>query len=262
VINGERPGVLEVLALAISVSGNFIVAASSVKALDAPFWPLFLNLLAPFIGALCVSTLRAGVAGLFDPGNCLGGAMTKMEFTIFKLALACIAALLSAMLLENGSWSFMGSAVPWWTALGSYPAVGTALILASGILTSILHVTLAWLAWLTSAMAVGLLGEVKVLPQWILNELFGAKHALTSSYLLGAGLGIAGAILYAAASFVRHAHGKLILNPSGLQWQPVVDEDLPRQSPTVACANDSANESEGNSSVDTSAQSGTELSSR
>ncbi len=42
------------------------------------FWGLFFNLLAPFVGALCISTLRRGVAGLFDPTNCLSGTTSSL----------------------------------------------------------------------------------------------------------------------------------------------------------------------------------------
>ena len=231
-INSERPGVLEVMAVLVSLAGNVIVALGLATGIDAPFWPLFLNLLAPFIGALCISTLRKGVAGLFDPGNRLGGTTSVVEFTVLKLAVASFAALVSAMVLENGLWSFQKHPEPWWRALAAYPVAGVATILASGVLTSVLHVTLAWLAWLTSAMAVGLLGEVKVLPQWSLNQIFGTKHVLSSSYLLGAGLGIAGALLYAAANLLAQTRGKLILNLSGFSFQPREDAK-PQQSPSA-----------------------------
>ncbi|OLP98218.1 putative alpha-ketoglutarate-dependent hypophosphite dioxygenase [Symbiodinium microadriaticum] len=227
-INSERPGVLEVTAVLVSLAGNIIVALGLATGIDAPFWPLFLNLLAPFIGALCISTLRKGVAGLFDPGNRLGGTTSLVEFTVLKLAVASLAALVSAMVLESGLWSFQKNPDPWWKALAAYPVAGVATILASGVLTSVLHVTLAWLAWLTSAMAVGLLGEVKVLPQWSLNQIFGTKHVLSSSYLLGAGLGIAGALLYAAANLIAQTRGKLILNTSGFSFQPREDAKPPQ----------------------------------
>ena len=44
------------------------------------FWGLFFNLLAPFVGALCISTLRTGVAGLFDPTNCLSGTTSSLVY--------------------------------------------------------------------------------------------------------------------------------------------------------------------------------------
>ena len=44
-------------------------------------------------------------------------------------------------LKENGLWSFHGTAISWWRALASYPHLGVILILASGILTSVLHVS-------------------------------------------------------------------------------------------------------------------------
>lgn len=45
------------------------------------FWGLFFNLLAPFVGALCISTLRTGVAGLFDPTNCLSGTTSSLVYS-------------------------------------------------------------------------------------------------------------------------------------------------------------------------------------
>jgi len=227
-INKERPGVLEVLACIVSLVGNVIVATSAVNLhqMDTPFWGLFFNLLAPFVGALCISTLRTGVAGLFDPTNCLSGTTSKIEFTSLKLGCASLTSLLAAMLLENGLWSFHGTAISWWRALASYPHLGVIFILASGILTSVLHVSMAWLAWLTSALAMGLLVEIKVLPQWILNYFFGLHHPLSSSYLLGASLGIFGALLYACASWVTQRYGKVSLTFTGFKLQAAAPNSL------------------------------------
>mmetsp|Transcript_37055 Transcript_37055/g.95700 ORF Transcript_37055/g.95700 Transcript_37055/m.95700 type:complete len:283 (-) Transcript_37055:524-1372(-) len=219
IINKERPGVLELVAVAVSATGN-LVALSSARTINGPFLPLFLNVLAPGVGALCVSTLRHSVVSLFDPSNRLRGTMTKIEFTAIMLTLSSFAALASAMIVESGLFSLHGGmdSNPWWVSLAAYPSRGTMLILASGILTALFHVSLAWLAWITSATAVGMLGEVKVVPQWTF-----IKHSMSSMYLVGAGIGIMGSVLFACASYITHTRGKLIVTPSGFQWQPCVE---------------------------------------
>merc|ERR1712232_250584 len=70
--------------------------------------------------------------------------------------------------------------------------------------------------------AVGLMQEVKVLPQYVFNAIFtalgvvGLKVDTTFWNLFGTTLGLSGAVLYAAASHNSQTKGKLFLGSNGL----------------------------------------------
>lgn len=228
IINKEKLGILEALAVIVCIVGTFLVAYDKAKAVQDSFVPIFAKLLAPFIGAFCVSTLRSGVKGLYEPSNRLQGTTTQVEFTAIKLTLSTLAAFICGMIFENGVVHVTNSAkkLPdaWWVGLTNYPAKGTMLVLASGILTFVFHVNLAYLATTTSAMAVGLMQEVKVLPQYGFNAIFvalgvsGLAVSMTSMSLAGAVLSLLGSVLYAFASHVSHTKGKLWLGRRGPEW--------------------------------------------
>merc|ERR1711862_289560 len=80
----------------------------------------------------------------------------------------------------------------------------------------VFQVNITWLAGLTSAVAVGIVGEVKVVPQWLFNALFKLKVDFHPLNITGAAFSLAGSMLYAiAASQPR----RLVLSRQGLQWE-------------------------------------------
>jgi hypothetical protein len=231
VINKERMGLLELLSVVVCCSGISIVLIyrfHNVEFARMGFAEIFPNLLSPFIGALCITTLRFGLKGLFNPRNRLHGSTTKIEFTAIKLAVAAAAAFITSMMFENGVVHITNTEeklpLAWWVALRHYPAEGTMLVCVSGILTFIFHVNLAWLCSLTSATAVGIMQEVKVLPQYGLNALFtalgvaGLQVDVAPMNIAGSAVALFGAGLYVCASHVSHTKGKLVLVSGGFKF--------------------------------------------
>merc|ERR1719401_2686341 len=142
--------------------------------------------------------------------------MTPLEFTAIKLTLSAVVALISAFMLENHALLVAEGkkqTQSWWDALGHYPSESLALLFGGGLFVLIFQVNITWLAGLTSATAVGIVGEVKVVPQWIFNALFNLKLDLGVMNILGAIVSIAGSALYAIAASQPQ---KLVLS---FQWQ-------------------------------------------
>jgi len=218
IFNKERLGFLEGVAVVITVVGAVFISISAGASMDAPALGLAVNLLTPIFLALCITTLRSGAAEIFRPDNCLGGSMTPFEFTAIKLALSSSVAFVLAFILENAAVQESEGAKhaeSWWIALESFPPQSLGLVLAGGFLILIFQVNITWLAGMTSATAVGLVGEVKVLPQLLLNALFSLKVDLSPMSLLGAAFSVMGSILYASSSVQLK---RLLLTRQGFRW--------------------------------------------
>lgn len=217
-INKEHIGPWDGLAVAVCFSGTVMVSVDAAEDLTTPLVPLLVNLLTPVCLALCVNFLRAGVAELSRPGNCLKGTVGPVEFTTLKLAVASMVTFVVACALENDlielskHTGLRASRRPsWWEALATYPSEGLVLIGLGSVFVLMFQVNLTWLAQLTSAVAVGMVGSVKIIPQWLLNAVFSLHVNLTPLNVTGATLVLLSCGLYAAAQGMvghgeRHSH--------------------------------------------------------
>eukprot|EP00928_Gymnodinium_smaydae_P034562 TRINITY_DN2445_c0_g1_i1.p1 TRINITY_DN2445_c0_g1~~TRINITY_DN2445_c0_g1_i1.p1 ORF type:complete len:373 (+),score=49.57 TRINITY_DN2445_c0_g1_i1:159-1277(+) len=202
IINREHPSALEYVAALLATAGSVLIGIQAGQTLNEPILPLMVNCLTPLMLALCVTTLRSAAAVLFDSGNLLGGPMSVAEFTALKLGLSAAVAFLLSMSLESGCFAFVnGKQSPWWTALAQEPAESVALLLLGSVWVLIFQLNISWLAGLTSAVTVGIVGGLKVVPQWILNALFSLKVDLSPLNICGATLVLLASALYASARF-------------------------------------------------------------
>jgi len=184
----------------------------AVEELEAPVIPLLVNLLTPVVLAFCVCSLRKGAVELFRPDNQLKGAITPIEFTSLKLASSSACALLLSLCFE-GCWTQMKDCVPWWAQIQHESLFSLGLLLFGAIFVLIFQVNITWLASLTSAVSVGIVGGLKVIPQWILNAAFKLHMDLGVLNLSGAALVFIATVLYAWSSSYRH---HVICKPSSL----------------------------------------------
>ena len=118
-----KPGTLETV-LVLSGSVWFTPWCSA----SVRLWKV--NLLPPFILALCVSTLRMGTQELLRPDNRLAGSMSIVEFTAIKLALSALTAFALAMLCESTG---VNGHLSWWRALAEESDAGILLVLLGGV---------------------------------------------------------------------------------------------------------------------------------
>lgn len=167
---------------------------------------ILINLVSPMLLGLCIATLRWACCELMRSDNRVAGTVSAVELTAIKLFLSSIVALVMATVLENDgeSWWVVFAGLPRQTQLGI--TIGGALLIAA------FQVNCTWLIKLTSAVSVGLVGQVKIIPQWLVavwvsacfvnttagdqHEAFGSQLSLTGAiFIMGS------ASIYAAAKF-------------------------------------------------------------
>lgn len=225
-VNHEHVGPTEALAALLSTAGTAMVSTDAAQQLSAPLLPILVNLLTPLFLGLSVTTLRSGVNELMQPRGRLGGTMAVAEFTSIKLTVSSLTCLVASCVLEGGVIGLSKHTgvhrthkPAWWVALAAYPAHGTALILLGGVFILVFQVNITWLTRLTSAVTVGMVGGVKVVPQWILNSAFGVGHAhSTPLSAIGALLVLAASGLYLRAQLQPHDAANVPPMHVGLLW--------------------------------------------
>jgi len=222
--NKERPGILELVAAVLSTAGSVLIGLHAGQTLDAPFVPLLVNCLTPLVLALCIATLRSGAEELFRPDNVLQGSMTATEFTAIKLFLSAFVALILSLILESGLFKKQS----WWDALGEQTFEGVVFLLLGGAFVLIFQVNITWLTGLTSAVTVGVVGGLKVVPQWGLNAVFQLNVDLTPANVGGASLVLFGSVLYTIAitspKELRFREDSGHRKICGLTWEPRLNE--------------------------------------
>lgn len=135
--------------------------------------------------------------------------MSHGELTCFKLILSSATAGVGAMLVEGLcaqaslglSAAYGGAArgapvLPWWTALSRLGWSDHLALLGGSALVLIFQVNITWLTHLTSAVTVGLVGGVKIVPQWALALLVEHRLDVSPLNILGALLMIAAGTLF------------------------------------------------------------------
>jgi len=203
-LNREKLGVLETLAVLSATVGSLMVGLHVGVTVRSPLLALLVNLLTPLLLALCVSTLRSGAKELFDDENRLGGRISPAELTALKLALSSCVCFLTACILESGTVQLPHSMQEaWWRGLARQTPTEIAFLLAGGIFVLVFQVNITWLSKLTSAVTVGIVGSVKVVPQWFFSALFLARLDVTRLNVSGASLVLMASLLY-MSSQVMH----------------------------------------------------------
>lgn len=135
--------------------------------------------------------------------------MSHGELTCFKLILSSATAGVGAMLVEGLcaqaslglSAAYGGAArgapvLPWWTAFSRLGWSDHLALLGGSALVLIFQVNITWLTHLTSAVTVGLVGGVKIVPQWALALLVEHRLDVSPLNILGALLMIAAGTLF------------------------------------------------------------------
>eukprot|EP00241_Pyramimonas_parkeae_P018426 CAMPEP_0114327368 /NCGR_PEP_ID=MMETSP0059-20121206/30260_1 /TAXON_ID=36894 /ORGANISM="Pyramimonas parkeae, Strain CCMP726" /LENGTH=362 /DNA_ID=CAMNT_0001456483 /DNA_START=175 /DNA_END=1263 /DNA_ORIENTATION=+ len=175
IINRERLGWLELGACAGAIAGTLLLgielgASYSTNKTRWLVFALAVNLTSPILLGLCISTLRR----------------------------ATVTAMCSVLLEGFDVLRSRQAAVPVFQALCDNPYV--MLQLAPGsVLIMIFQVNLTWLSALTSATTVGVVGGVKVVPQWIISAMFSLHIDLNPLSLAGATVVMVSAAIWTCA---------------------------------------------------------------
>jgi len=186
-MNKEKLGRVEGRAVLLLFVGSVMVSFDASTSLSAPLVPLLVNILTPLVLALTVTSLRCGVQELLRDDNCLNGSMTVLEFTALKSIGASATSFVVSLVLEGGytqlskHTGLRDSKKPaWWEALAEYPWEGCMILLWGSLFVLIFQMNITWLTRLTSATTVGVVGTMKVIPQWLLNSVCGLNAAKSS----------------------------------------------------------------------------------
>ena len=155
---------------------------------STPLFAICVNLTSPMLLGLCISTLRLACTELMRPNNRVGGTVSAVELTAIKLCISSAVALVLALFMERGggtSGSGSGNGgnieLPWWIAFLKLPVSTKIGVLGGSILIAVFQANCTFLTYLTSAVTVGLVGQVKIIPQWIMATLFSVITTTTTS---------------------------------------------------------------------------------
>jgi len=201
-LNGERiKSWVGGVAVVLAVAGAVLISVRSAGLFTkgAAALPLAVNLASPVLLGLCISTLRKAAKDLLvDEASPVRHTMTSLELTGIKLWLSALAALPFCIAFEQ------------FNALGRTPtSASSALADAKPLLWMGIYVgaffillfqtNITYLAKLTSAITVGIVGGVKVLPQWLASVIFIGHLDLSWLNLLGAALVLLASVVWTAS---------------------------------------------------------------
>ena len=156
---------------------------------STPLFAICVNLTSPMLLGLCISTLRLACTELMRPDNRVGGTVSAIELTAIKLSMSSAVALILACFMERGGGGGGnsgsgdgGTAEPsWWTAFLDLSVSTKVGVLGGSILIAVFQANCTFLTYLTSAVTVGLVGQVKIIPQWIMATLYSVITMTTTN---------------------------------------------------------------------------------
>eukprot|EP00934_Nitzschia_sp_Nitz4_P008024 Nitzschia sp. Nitz4//scaffold217_size45653//35596//37428//NITZ4_007228-RA/size45653-augustus-gene-0.10-mRNA-1//-1//CDS//3329542249//8014//frame0 len=165
-----------------------------------PVWAIAVNLLSPILLGLCIAALRVSCKKLLAPNNPhLGGTtMGSGELTFWKLTVSSLVAFALACVMEgpktvvdNNSLVYVEDDFSslknghheqlfnethhvsflieddWYSAFWKMSSSTQFGVLAGSLLILVFQVNCTYLTYLTSAYALGIVGQLKIIPQWI-----------------------------------------------------------------------------------------------
>ncbi|VEU39776.1 unnamed protein product [Pseudo-nitzschia multistriata] len=183
-INGEQSSLPEMVCLVGCIAGSICLSWQLLfdgsnngedSALAATVVAIAINLSSPILLGLCLSTLRLACTELMRPDNRVGGTVSAIELTSIKLVISSLVGLAMACCLERGA---TGDAAgteldTWWTAFAGLAASTQLGVVCGAFLVSVFQVNCTFLTFLTSTVALGIVGQVKIIPQWIFASIAG-----------------------------------------------------------------------------------------
>lgn len=171
-INAEVVSVVELFCLAGCIVGSIILGWSiENSSLSAPFFAILINLSSPILLGLCLATLRLACTELMRPNNRVGGTVSSVELTSIKLILSSSVALILACIMEGGD----ETKASWWVAFKELQMTTRMGVIGGAVLIAVFQVNCTFLTFLSSTVSVGLVGQVKIIPQWIVATITASR---------------------------------------------------------------------------------------
>jgi hypothetical protein len=181
-INGERSSMAEIVCLIGCIAGSVLLSWQLLfdESIDASsseksYFAVVVNLTSPILLGLCLATLRLACTELMRPDNRVGGTVSAIELTSIKLIISSMICLVMACFIERGAKDEVNGILldPWWVAFIGLPTSTRSGVVCGAFLVSVFQVNCTFLTFLTSAVALGIVGQVKIIPQWVVASMFG-----------------------------------------------------------------------------------------
>jgi hypothetical protein len=146
-----------------------------------PFFAVAINLVSPVLLGLCLATLRLACTELMRPDDRVGGTVSLVELTSIKLIVSSFVALICACIMERGA----DTKDSWWVAFIELEQLTRFGVVGGAFLVSIFQMNCTFL---TSAVSLGLVGQVKIIPQRVVASIFGVGigRPTSTTSLMGA----------------------------------------------------------------------------
>jgi hypothetical protein len=201
-INGEVVSLVEMFCLGMCVVGSVVLGWQlNESTIAAPVFAIVVNLISPMLLGVCLATLRLACTELMRPDNRVGGTVSAVELTAIKLIVSSAVGLALACIMEGGD----ETRPSWWSAFFELSHSTRWGVLGGAILISVFQVNCTFLTFLTSAVVLGLVGQVKIIPQWILAAFSASRTSnftIHSMNLVGAFLIMVSAAAFAVSNWL------------------------------------------------------------
>ena len=205
IINAEVVSFVELLCLAGCIAGSIILGWSiENSSLSAPLFAILINLTSPILLGFCLATLRLACTELMRPDNRVGGTVSSVELTSIKLILSSSVALVLACIMEGGD----ETKDSWWVAFIELEKSTQLGVIGGAVLIAVFQVNCTFLTFLSSTIAVGLVGQVKIIPQWILATITASRttgFTVQKMNIVGAVCIMVSAAAFAIFNYIKSA---------------------------------------------------------
>mmetsp|Transcript_6606 Transcript_6606/g.13589 ORF Transcript_6606/g.13589 Transcript_6606/m.13589 type:complete len:482 (-) Transcript_6606:297-1742(-) len=172
IINAEVVSLVELFCLGGCIAGSVVLGLSiESSSLSAPLFAILINLTSPILLGLCLATLRLACTELMRPDNRVSGTVSSVELTSIKLIVSSSVALILACMMEGGD----DDTASWWVAFIELERSTQLGVIGGAVLIAIFQVNCTFLTFLCTAVAVGLVGQVKIIPQWLVATFLASR---------------------------------------------------------------------------------------
>ena len=208
IINKERSSTIEIRCLAgcVILSWQLLFDKNNnnhnnESSVVVPFFAIAINLVSPVLLGLCLATLRLACTELMRPDNRVG-TVSSVELTSIKLIVSSFVELIFACIMEQGD----NTKDSWWVAFIELEQSTRFGVIGGAFLVSTFQVNCTFLTFLTSAVSLGLVGQVKIIPQWVVASIFGVGigRPTNTTSLMGAILIMSSAAAFAISNFTSN----------------------------------------------------------
>lgn len=227
-INGESVSKVGLLCVSGCIAGSIVLSIQVDETVKAPMLAIAVNLLSPVLLGLCIATLRSACVELMRKDNRVQGSVSSVELTALKLIISSSVAIILACVFDNQK-EGLHHHVTWWAKFGSLSTSTKLGVLGGSLPILAFQVNCTFLTGLTSAVSVGLVGQLKIIPQWIMALLFApnVNFHLEPWNIAGALLSIMSAGAFAINNWMEYSRNKRERSLSNASLPDGTDSTVP-----------------------------------